>query len=325
MPASATWVRAGARGANEALHLRAGDLVISAAGLFAVVYLVVAGRWAPHVRESVVAFAVISLGPPLLRAAAHRLRSRVLDLAATFWLLPAAILAHSYLGPIVDTTRPQLMDRYLALADLRLFGGHPAVLAEVHVPPWLVEILIGCYYTYFLWPLVMGVAFYAKGKWRELEEYVLALSLLYAVNFLGYALVPAVGPRFFLAEQFGGPLQGVFLTPMLDSLMRNPGFMRDCFPSGHTAVTLLVLAFAFRHERRLFALVLPFGAGLIAATVICRFHYAVDLIAALPLTLAALGVAGALASRVLGLRPAARSPRFRRSPRRRLDAARSGA
>jgi membrane-associated phospholipid phosphatase len=93
-----------------------------------------------------------------------------------------------------------------------------------------------------------------------------------------------VGPRFFL---FGdtGPLSGV-IAPWLESLMRTPTFMRDCFPSGHTSTTLLVLIYAFINARRFFWGMLPVALGLFLATLAGRFHYGVDLLCAVPLTLA---------------------------------------
>ena len=57
--------------------------------------------------------------------------------------------------------------------------------------------------------------------------------------------MPAIGPRYFLFNAFPGRLQGVWLTPYLESVMRQPGFAKDCFPSGHTGATLLVLIYAF--------------------------------------------------------------------------------
>ncbi|MHB8874335.1 MAG: phosphatase PAP2 family protein [Myxococcaceae bacterium] len=81
---------------------------------------------------------------------------------------------------------------------------------------------------------------------------------------------------------------------MLDSLMRLPRFLRDSFPSGHIAVTIIVLTYAFRFRRRLFWIGLPLSLGLVAGTLVCRFHYAVDVIAAVPLAAAVLLVAAGL-------------------------------
>src|SRR5258708_39439092 len=68
-------------------------------------------------------------------------------------------------------------------------------------------------------------------------------------------------------------------------MFRNTPFFRDCSPSGHTAGTLLALAFTSRKLRGYFFVALPVGVLCICATVLCRFHYAIDVLCALPLTL----------------------------------------
>jgi membrane-associated phospholipid phosphatase len=127
------------------------------------------------------------------------------------------------------------------------------------------------------------------------------------VNYFCYALVPAIGPRYFLFHAFPGPLQGLWLTPFLDSVMRTPPFARDCFPSGHTGTTLLVLVYAFRFSPRVFRVMLLPGLGLILATLVGRFHYLTDLMCAVPLVTVvvslALGWSRAAARREAVARP----------------------
>jgi membrane-associated phospholipid phosphatase len=178
----------------------------------------------------------------------------------------------------------------------------------------LTELLLICYYGYFLWPLLLGVVLYLRGQRHAYQHYTLALALTFVGTFIGYIWVPAVGPRFFLASFFMRPLQGVWLTPLLDSAMRNPTFMRDCFPSGHTAITLVVLAFAYRYLRPFFWAVLPACTGLIAATLVGRFHYGVDLLCAVPLAVLT-GVASSLVvrARLIPDRPYAPTPLWNRS------------
>ncbi len=293
---STTHAASGGRAANAALSLRLYDAVITLTAATGAAFSLIVAHWVPGALSAAAWWAGLAAGPLTLRALAWRFpRWPVLDVAATFWLLPVTVFGHAKLGPIIDAVNPELKDAQLARADLQLFGAHPSVLLGDVVPPWLNDVLFLCYYSYFLWPVLLGAALYARREWKALDEYVLALSLLFGANFLLYVLVPAVGPRIFLAASFAGPIEGVWLAPLLDSLMRQPAFMRDCFPSGHTAVTLLVLAYASGHRPAVFWTMLPFAAGLIAATLACRFHYAVDLLAALPLTLAALAAARALA------------------------------
>ncbi|MHB8877823.1 MAG: phosphatase PAP2 family protein [Myxococcaceae bacterium] len=282
---------------RDGLPLTLADVVVSSMGLSGAVFLVVAARWAPGFAYSLGVFLAIAVAPPLFRAAPRLFptASRVFDFLASFTLLPAAIFAHAALGPISDEVRPVLLDRYLAAADLAIFGGFPAVFLGELIPSWLTEVLFLCYYSYFLWPTLVGVLLYFTGRRREYDEYVLALALYYFASFVFYVLVPAVGPRFFLADLYAGPVKGVFLTPLLDSMMREPRFMADCFPSGHTAVTLLMLRYAWVHQRRFFWGVLPVAVGLIAGTVVCRFHYVIDIFLAVPMTLAVLAATAAIA------------------------------
>ena len=65
-------------------------------------------------------------------------------------------------------------------------------------------------------------------------------------------------------------------------------------PSGHTGVTLLVLFYAFRFARRVFWTMLLPGVGLIVATLAGRFHYAIDLVAVVPMVVVVASLAMAL-------------------------------
>ncbi|MCI0572214.1 MAG: phosphatase PAP2 family protein [Myxococcaceae bacterium] len=293
--------RAVVGGAVSGLPHRWSNLVIAVTAGTAALYLATAGQWAPGAAKSAGVFALFALGPVVLRVLTGCWpRSHVLRMMEAFWLLPVVTVGHGYLGPLVDAFDSRLMDRYLAQADLRLFGHAPSVTLSHVTPAWLTELLLICYYSYFLWPAALGALLWWRGRRAEFGQYVFALTLLFLANYVGYVLVPAVGPRFYLASAFPAPLEGMALAPVLDGVMRLPPFLRDCFPSGHTGVTLTVLAFAWRFERVFFRWMLLPASGLILGTLVGRFHYGVDLLCALPLVLAILG----LATAVVRLEPA---------------------
>jgi hypothetical protein len=282
--------------AEEGLPLRLVDLVLTLTGTLAASYLLLAGRWVPGWAGAAAVYALIAAGPPILRAVARKFPDRPgLDMAASFWLLPSVIAGHCFLGPLVDAVNPRLMDAYLAYADVKIFGGHPSVWLEPYVGGFVTEVLLLCYYTYYVWPVGLGVYLYIQKRRTVFDQYLLALGLFFAANFILYAAVPAIGPRFYLASHFQAPLQGVWLTSYLDGLMRGAAFTRDCFPSGHTGATLVVLIYAFWHARKLFWIMLPFAVGLILGTLVGRFHYGIDLLCAVPLMMAAVNAAGWLA------------------------------
>jgi PAP2 superfamily len=268
---------------SRGVHLKGVDIIILVSCSLAALALVGPARWAPGATRSAVTFAVFALGPLVLRTLeSYFPRHRVLS------------FGHGMLEPVVNAITPVLRDAQLVAMDQRLFGAQASVVLGELVPPWLTELLMLCYYGHFVWPVALGVVLYFTGRREAFDEYLIALGLYFSFNYFFYALVPAVGPRYFLFHQFPEPLQGLWLTPLLDSLMREPPFARDCFPSGHTGTTLLVLVYAWRFSPRFFRVMLVPGLGLIVATLVGRFHYATDLLCAVPLMGVVVGLAMAL-------------------------------
>ena len=66
-----------------------------------------------------------------------------------------------------------------------------------------------------------------------------------------------------------------FVRDTLNALEHNK---RDCMPSGHTQIVLIVLYLAYRYEKFLFYLLFPIIGTLIASTIYLRYHYVVDLL-----------------------------------------------
>jgi membrane-associated phospholipid phosphatase len=187
------------------------------------------------------------------------------------------------LDPIVDMVQPALMDARLLAADRWLFGETPSLLLQHAVPHWLNELLLIGYLGYFtLFGLPLVLLYFFCGE-EVHEEYARALTLLFVLNLGFYVVVPAIGPRFTLSSSYAAPLQGVWVGAAIRDMFTSVPFYRDCFPSGHTAGTLLALIYTRRRLPAYFWAALPLSALCIAATVLCRFHYAVDLICAIPL------------------------------------------
>jgi hypothetical protein len=295
---------------GQDVHFRAVDIVILVSCSLAALALVGPASWVPGASRSAVYFAVFALGPLVLRTLeSYFPRHRLLAFVASFWLLPVLSLSHGLLNPLVTAAGVGLRDAQLAAMDQRMLGAQASVVLGEIVPPWLTEILMICYYGHFVWPLALGLVLYFTGRREAFDEYLIALSLFFAANYVCYALVPAIGPRYFLSHMFPGPLQGVWVTSFLDSVMREPPFARDCFPSGHTGTSLLVLVYAFRFSPRVFRIMLLPAIGLIAATLVGRFHYLTDLLCAVPLMMAVVGTAMAW-SRVTARREVARPVRM---------------
>jgi hypothetical protein len=96
-------------------------------------------------------------------------------------------------------------------------------------------------------------------------------------------LVPTVGPRFYMADQFTVTVKGTTMLSgkIYEMLNLLESTRRDCFPSLHTAITVIVTTYAYKYRRWLFWFFLPVNIGIVAATIYLRYHYVIDIIAGL--------------------------------------------
>lgn len=194
-------------------------------------------------------------------------------------LIPLTYKELSYLIPLIH---PCDYDAALAGIDHRFLGVHPTVWLERFTWPPLTEVLQLTYSTYYFLPLVLGVVLWRKGCFDEFYYWVYIVVLGFYLSYLGYIAVPAIGPRFLpsIAQAQTIPLSGVWLfQPVREMLDRAEGITRDCFPSGHTELTLLVLIYARSFHKKVFWCLLPLGTGVIISTVYLRYHYVIDVVA----------------------------------------------
>lgn len=195
------------------------------------------------------------------------------------------------LGFITHHLRPDL-DSYLIKIDYVMFGVHPTVWLERVTFPWMVDVLALAYSSYYFLPVILALFLHFDRKHHELEHLFLAVTLGFFISYVGYLLVPAVGPRFTLNDQQAGPIKGLFWgNYILEFLTAHAFNKRDCFPSGHTGITLIVLYYAHAHHKKLFAIMLPVAVLLVMATVLLRLHYVIDVIAGFGLAALAIFIA----------------------------------
>lgn len=299
--------------AAEGLAIRSGELIAVMAAALGFSILLWNHERVEAWRPAALVFGLIAIAPLCLRAIQARFpESRLLRFVADFGPIGYILGLYLYLNPVLDAVGIPVADDWLIAIDQRLFGLQPAIWMDRNLPSWVFDVLLGAYTTYFVWPALLGLILWLRRKEAAFDEWVTALMFFYAVNYTFYALVPAMGPRYFQAAWFDGPVRGEWIATQLDLLFRTSPLARDCFPSGHTGITLLVLGFAWREERRFFWFVLPIGICLILGTLAGRFHYGIDLIAAVPLTVASLAVAAALQRRLPEGVPVVRPETWRR-------------
>jgi membrane-associated phospholipid phosphatase len=189
------------------------------------------------------------------------------------------IVIYELLGGIIPSLRPDV-DALLMKIDLAFFGIYPTIWLERFFEPWLADFLALAYASYYFIPVVLIVILYFWGKEEEFSVTICTLLLGYYLSFVGYITMPTIGPRFTLESLQNIPLEGGGFTGSLIHILNAiEGTKLDCFPSGHTQMTLISLWFAFTFRRPLFWIYLPISIALIFSTVYLRYHYVIDVVA----------------------------------------------
>jgi PAP2 superfamily. len=202
-------------------------------------------------------------------------------------------LLYFVLATAIPAVHPLLEDSALQAADRALVGTNLSVRLQPLVQPVLTDFFSFCYMLYFAY-LIFGQVSYLFGNLAVLKKYYAGLFSLYAIGYLGYSLVPALGPHLAMADQFTTPLRGGWLTTANDTLVATGSNHVDVFPSLHVGNALYLLMSDYRYKRwRFWAYLIP-CAGLWASTLYLRYHYFVDVICGLVLG----GIAWQLANRV---------------------------
>jgi membrane-associated phospholipid phosphatase len=187
------------------------------------------------------------------------------------------ILIYESLGHLIQYLHPDV-DLWLIWIDFSIFGVHPSVWMERWVTPWFTDILSIAYISYYFLPVILIVVLYLTNQMKEFDESVFVLLFGYYISFIGYILFPAIGPRYTLSHLHSIPLEGSFITDfvrdILNTLEHN---RRDCMPSGHTQIILIVLYLSYRFKRVIFYVFLPIVCCLILSTIYLRYHYVIDL------------------------------------------------
>ena len=203
----------------------------------------------------------------------------------------SVLIIFDSLGLIVHNINPHDIDYLLIRLDYIIFGGYPTIFMERIINSFLTDILQVAYSTYYFLPVILGVVLKIKKKNEEFEKSLFLILLCFYLSYVGYILFPALGPRYAMEHLQERQISGFLLSkPIQDILNLLEGVKRDAFPSGHTGIALTVLLLAYRYARGLFWIMLIPVALLIFATMYLRYHYAVDVIGGILLTIVTIAI-----------------------------------
>jgi len=179
-------------------------------------------------------------------------------------------------------------DQRLADIDYSIWHANPTVWLERIVTPPLTEYLQIVYTLFVPAVLLVAVVLWKQRRFPEFRYYAFLVALGFLVSYIGYLIVPARGPRFLLNHLQHVPLRGMwYFQAMQNGLDRLESAAYDCFPSGHTELTILAWWSARKLTKSLSWPYFAYTLSIIFATVYLRYHYTIDV-------LAGAAVAGAL-------------------------------
>lgn len=216
------------------------------------------------------------------------------------------IIHYWYIAPIILITFRQLFfmvkpirvydyDNWFILIDRWMFGADPTRVLYNISHPVLTEVLQIIYGMFYLLPIMLCLSLLRKDRFVALDFAVFSIIYGFYLSYLGYFIVPGIGPRFTLHDfsTINQTLPGLYLTNFLRDMTNsaegipygtlNPAdiVQRDVFPSGHTMITLIVMYLSVTLKSRGRFFFLPVGTLLIFSTVYLRYHYVIDLIGGL--------------------------------------------
>ena len=226
--------------------------------------------------------------------------SHLVMLAIGVWFAGKPTQANTWFGilrdayPIIFITFLYWELRYLALLfsngyndafvlrlEEALFGEQLALTFSQRLPIfWLSELFHFFYAIYWLVLPLAAAGLYFRGRIQGFRELVYVELVIFFFCYLVFTFFPVAGPHY----QFpliGGQLAEGRLYRFVHWILEDGGSKGAAFPSSHVAVAVGVLVVTWRHDKLVWAGMLPLVVGLTVATVYGRFHYGIDALAGL--------------------------------------------
>ena len=197
---------------------------------------------------------------------------------------------------IMINVETRIYDDVLINIDKIIFGANPTDILMKISNPYLTEFLQIIYFLFYVSPIIFGLELYLWHRYEEFKYAMFLILLGFYLSFIGYLILPAVGPRFTLYDfsNLSNELPGVYLTEFLRKIINlgesiyplsaaNPidVAQRDAFPSGHTIIVSCIAYLSYKFNSKSYYFYLPFLLLMIFATVYLRYHYVIDIISGL--------------------------------------------
>lgn len=146
------------------------------------------------------------------------------------------------------------------------------------LPAWANDFFSAGYLSYHLylhWACIDALL--RDHSWRL--RFSRRIFTAFGIGFIGYFTLPAASPAQAFPKLFPQAIAGGLITAWNDGINAAMAARYDSFPSLHILITLMLLGWDWRYFRGRFWIMLIPSMLMIAATVVLRLHYTVDLLA----------------------------------------------
>ncbi|HEY4611961.1 MAG TPA: hypothetical protein VII11_03150, partial [Bacteroidota bacterium] len=142
-----------------------------------------------------------ALGVVFILFLAHRAEERKTALFMQihrWYLYVAVLLVFKELYLMVRPIHPVDYDALFISVDRSMFGVNPTEWLAQFSHPVLTEILQLGYSSYYVLFIILGIDAYRTHSWQGYDRVAFMVVYGFYLSYLGYFLLPAVGPRFTL-------------------------------------------------------------------------------------------------------------------------------
>ena len=239
----------------------------------------------PHPLETFAWYGGVMAATVALAAVLRRKTGLGATVPRVVYAFAVSPVSYLLLGNVVPFAVPWRGERLLHGLDDAIFLGHnPNELLDRISVPWLTEVLQIDYAFYYLITIILFVILLAQRRIAGAERATFLVMLCLFASYVGYFVIPATGPNLNVCAlyppHFSEPMPGVWVADKIrQALLDAEAIKHDCWPSGHTALTVTCLLVARREGSRLafWSLLVPVVL-LVFATVYLRYHYVVDVL-----------------------------------------------
>ena len=228
----------------------------------------------------------------LLAYLAETKKTKLLTGLHRFYSYPFVLFVFKEIYLMVRPIHPVDYDWLFISIDHWMFGVNPTQWAAQFAHPVLTEMFQIAYFSYYILFLMLGIELFRRHTIDEFDYGAFLVVYGFYLSYLGYFLLPAVGPRFTLHNFYAldRELPGLLLTtPMRNFINAGESIssalpnaiqlvQRDVFPSGHTQLTLIVVYLGHLYHLKTRWIMTILGTLLIVSTIYLRYHYVIDLL-----------------------------------------------